>query len=56
MRKQIPYSFHFALGSLMQFISDQPFLFIIIAVVLIRSVISRIIKGKLKRKYILPYE
>jgi hypothetical protein len=56
MLEQLQYSFNFAWTSFTTFISEQPFLFVIFAVILIWSIISRLIKIKLKKKYILPYE
>lgn len=56
MLEKLWYSFGFARASFIKFIVDQPFLFVIIAVIVVWSIISRLIKIKLKKKYILPYE
>lgn len=56
MRESISYSLNFARNSFSTFIAEQPFLFFIIWISILRSIISQIIKSKLKQKYITPYE
>ncbi|PZM87082.1 MAG: hypothetical protein DLD55_03290 [candidate division SR1 bacterium] len=56
MFENIQYSFMFAWTSLSTFVQEQPFLFVIIAITLLWSVVSQFIKARLKRKYIIPYE
>ncbi len=56
MLENIQYSFMFAWTSLSTFVQEQPFLFVIIAITLLWSVVSQFIKARLKKKYITPYE
>lgn len=49
-------SFQFAWKSFTTFVSEQPFLFVILVIIFLRSSISQIIKTRFKKKYILPYE
>lgn len=56
MIESLLHSFHFAWSSFTTFISQQPFLFVIIVIIFLRSTISQIIKNRLKKKYIIPYE
>lgn len=56
MRTSIQHSLTFARNSFSSFVSEQPFLFFIIGIIILRSIISQIIKSKLKQKYITPYE
>lgn len=56
MLYSIQYSLTYARNSVATFIHDQPFLFIIIGILIIRSIVAQIIKSRLKNKYLLPYE
>ena len=53
---QILNSFQYVRDTICKFTYEQPFIFIIILILLIRSSISRIFKSRLKKKYIDPYE
>ena len=53
---QILNSFQYVRDTICKFTYEQPFIFIIILILLIRSSISRIFKSLLKKKYIDPYE
>lgn len=55
-RNQILNSFQYVWDTICKFTYEQPFIFIIILILLIRSSISRIFKSRLKKKYIDPYE
>lgn len=55
-RNQILNSFEYVRDTICKFTYEQPFIFIIILILLIRSSISRIFKLRLKKKYIDPYE
>ena len=56
MRESIVNSLTFAESSISKFISEQPFIFLVIGIILLRSIIAQMIKSRLKKKYILPYE
>ena len=56
MIESLRHSFMFAWSSLTSFVAEQPFLFVIIALLLLWSIISHFIKSALKKKYIDPYE
>lgn len=56
MLASVQASFSFARESFRTFVSEQPFLFFIVAILLLWSIFSQIIKTRLKRKYLLPYE
>ena len=56
MRESIVNSLTFAESSIAKFISEQPFIFLVIGIILLRSIIAQMIKSRLKKKYILPYE
>ena len=53
---QVINSFQYVWDTICKFTYEQPFIFIIILILLIRSSISRIFKSRLKKKYIDPYE
>lgn len=53
---QILNSFEYVWNSVNNFIYEQPFIFVIILLLLILSSISRVLKSHLKKKYIDPYE
>ena len=53
---QVINSFQYVWDTICKFTYEQPFIFIIILILLIRSSISRILKSRLKKKYIDPYE
>ena len=53
---QIINSFEYVRDSIVKFVYEQPFIFIIILILFILSSISRIFKLRLKKKYIEPYE
>ena len=55
-RNQILNSFQYVWDTICKFTYEQPFIFIIILILIIRSTISRILKSRLKKKYIDPYE
>ena len=55
-RNQILNSFEYVWDSVSKFIYEQPFIFVIILLLLILSSISRVLKSNLKKKYIDPYE
>ncbi len=55
-RNQILNSFEYVWNSVSKFIYEQPFIFVIILLLLILSSISRALKSHLKKKYIDPYE
>ena len=56
MRNSITNSLQYTRDSMATFVHEQPLLFIIIGLILIRSIIASSIKRKFKKKYILPYE
>lgn len=56
MIESLRHSFLFAWSSLTSFVAEQPFLFVIIALLALWSIISHFIKSALKKKYIDPYE
>lgn len=56
MRESINNSFKFANDSVVWFITNQPFIFIIILIILFWTFISNKAKDFLKEKYITPYE
>lgn len=56
MIESLRHSFLFAWSSLTSFVAEQPFLFVIIALLVLWSIISHFIKSALKKKYIDPYE
>ncbi|MFC2695517.1 MAG: hypothetical protein ACFN4U_00505 [Candidatus Absconditicoccaceae bacterium] len=56
MIESLRHSFMFAWSSLTSFVAEQPFLFVIIALLVLWSIISHFIKSALKKKYIDPYE
>lgn len=56
MIESLRHSFLFARSSLTSFVAEQPFLFVIIALLVLWSIISHFIKSALKKKYIDPYE
>ena len=53
---QVINSFQYVWDTICKFTYEQPFIFIIILILLIRSSISRILKSRLKKKYIDQYE
>jgi len=53
---QILNSFQYVRDSIVTFIYEQPFIFIVILILLILSLVSNIFKQHLKKKYIEPYE
>ena len=53
---QVINSFQYVWDTICKFTYEQPFIFIIILILIIRSTISRIFKSRLKKKYIDPYE
>ena len=53
---QVLNSFSYVWDTLTKFIYEQPFIFIIFLILIIWSAVSQIIKVKLKKKYIDPYE
>ena len=55
-RSQILNSFEYVRDSIAKFLYEQPFIFIVILILLILSFISNIFKQHLKKKYIEPYE
>jgi len=55
-RNQIIKSFEYVWDTICKFTYEQPFIFIIILILLIRSSISHILKLRLRKKYIEPYE
>lgn len=56
MRDSILYSFHFTWDSIVKFFTEQPLLFFIIGILILWSIIAQIIKARLRKKYISPYE
>lgn len=56
MFSNILHSFQFAWNSVVTFISEQPFLFVILVIIFLWSSISQILKTRFKEKYIFPYE
>ena len=54
--EQILNSFEYVWNSIYKFIYEQPFIFIVILILIILSFISNILKQHLKKKYIEPYE
>lgn len=55
-RNQIIKSFEYVRDTICKFTYEQPFIFIIILILLIWSSISHILKSRLRKKYIEPYE
>ena len=55
-RNQILNSFEYVWDSVSTFVYEQPFIFVIILLLLILSSISHVLKSNLKKKYIDPYE
>jgi hypothetical protein len=55
-RNQILNSFQYVRDTICKFTYEQPFIFIIILILLTRSSISHILKLRLRKKYIEPYE
>ncbi len=55
-RNQILNSFEYVRKSVNTFVFEQPFIFVIILLLLILSSVSRVLKSNLKKKYIDPYE
>lgn len=53
---QILNSFQYVRDSIVKFVYEQPFIFIIILILVLWSSISQVFKVKLKKKYIDPYE
>ena len=53
---QVLNSFNYVWDTLTKFVYEQPFIFIIFLILIIWSAISQIVKIKLKKKYIDPYE
>jgi hypothetical protein len=56
MRNQILNSLEYVWDSINKFIYEQPFIFIVILLLLILSSICRVLKSRLRKKYIDPYE
>ena len=56
MRNQILNSFEYVWDSINKFIYEQPFIFVVILLLLIISSICRVLKSRLRKKYIDPYE
>ena len=55
-RNQVLNSFEYVWASIVKFVYEQPFIFIIILIVILWSSISQIFKVRLKKKYVEPYE
>ena len=55
-RNQILKSFEYVWDSISTFVFEQPFIFVIISLLIVLSSISRVLKSYLKKKYIDPYE
>ena len=56
MRNQILNSLEYVWDSINKFIYEQPFIFVVILLLLIISSICRVLKSRLRKKYIDPYE
>ena len=55
-RNQVLNSFEYVWASIVKFVYEQPFIFIIILIIILWSFFSQIFKVRLKKKYIDPYE
>ena len=55
-RNQVLNSFEYVWVSIVKFVYEQPFIFIIILIIILWSSISQIFKVRLKKKYVEPYE
>ena len=55
-RNQVLNSFEYVWASIVKFVYEQPFIFIIILIVILWSSLSQIFKVRLKKKYVEPYE
>ena len=55
-RNQVLNSFEYVWASIVKFVYEQPFIFIIILIIILWSSISQIFKVRLKKKYVEPYE
>lgn len=53
---QVLNSFEYVWASIVKFVYEQPFIFIIILIIILWSFFSQIFKVRLKKKYIDPYE
>ncbi len=55
-RNQILNSFEYVWDSINKFIYEQPFIFVVILLLLILSSVCRVLKSRLRKRYIDPYE